>query len=43
MRHIDPVNKWIKVAGKLTERPDQIDKNVVISDFCPNVKEECDF
>ena len=37
-----PLVKWIKVAEKLTERPGEIDKYVVISDFCPNVKEECD-
>ena len=39
---ITPLIKWIKVVEKLTERPDKIDKNVVISDFCPDVKEECD-
>ena len=27
--------KQIKVAEKLTERPDEIDKNVVISNFAP--------
>ena len=34
--------QWIKVAEKLTEWPGEIDKYAVISDFHPNVKEECD-
>ena len=42
LHNLTPLIKWIKVAGKLTDRPDQIDKNVVISDFHPDVKEECD-
>ena len=37
-----PLVKWIKVTEKLTERPGEIDKYVVISDFHPNVEEECD-
>ena len=42
LHNLTPLIKQIKVAEKLTERPDEIDKNVVISDFHPNVKEECD-
>ena len=32
----------IKFAEKLTEWPEELDKYVVISDFCPDVEEECD-
>ena len=42
LHNLTPLIKWIKVAEKLKERPDEIDKNVVISDFHPNVEEECD-
>ena len=37
-----PLEKWIKFAEKLAERSGEIDKYVVISDFHPNVEEECD-
>ena len=37
-----PLVKRIKVAEKLTDRLGEIDKYVVISDFHPNVEEECD-
>ena len=40
--NLTPLVKQIKVAEKLTERPGEIDKYVVISDFSPDVKEECD-
>ena len=40
--NLTPLVKWIKVAEKLTERPGEIDKYAVISDFCPDVEEECD-
>ena len=42
LHNLTPLIKWIKVAEKLTARPDQIERNVVISDFNPDVKDECD-
>ena len=42
LHNLTPLIKQIKVAEKLTERPDEIDKNIVISHFCPSVEEECD-
>ena len=42
LHNLTPLIKQIKVAEKLTERPDEINKNVVISDFSPSVEEECD-